>query len=413
VFKDFASKNAVSTADWDKAITAAYALFTAQTNSSKGMARSWSNASGGPSGCGNCQSSPNIDYMGFDAIRVPWRIGLDAIWYKRPAALSWIKSTWSAGVVSPVKPGMYDPSGPTLVDWCDGSAGCTNKYERVLTRSMWGANAVAGQDSFTVAMSAANQIMADIPTIYGYIGDYDVKAATGTNLVDKNYYTQSLGIFGMMAMTGNAPNIWDDLNYPWVAPDTLTHVTVALKASPDSLRLTVGTDTGKVRLTATLNKNALWRIYAKGRVSGSAAVKQVNATAASKTVDGILWSKSFTLGETVDVKLYWPNCSPTDTGRITVRVVAGGNTGVISRPVYQIPGIQRLDGSILRMSASLPEEEIQMVRFLDAKGSVIATTHATRAEGGLRLDQVPALRGITFFDVVMRSARHQGRLFGL
>lgn len=411
VFKQFADSNKISTADWNKAYTAAYSLFKAQTNSSKGMARSWSNSSGGASGCGSCQSSPNIDAMGFDGIRVPWRIGLDAIWHRSPDAMKWLKSTWDNAVagtgINITKPGMYNVDGPTLRGWCGtDETNCKSEYERTLSRAMWGAAAVAARDTFTSARVAGEEIYGNfsVNNTYDHIGDYP--GGVNASDIDKNYYTQSLALFGVLAMTGNAPNIWGDIKYKWVPNDTSTKVTVDLKATPDSIAAG-----GSTRLTATASKAVKWRIKYKAQSTGAAGAWTLMVGAATKAaMDTTFTFKNATLaGQVYDVKAYWDG--GLDTARTTIRVT--GSSSIRERPVFTLAKVSRLEGSLLRLDANLGHDAIESVRFLDAKGAVIAATSAVKSADGLLLGQAPAIRGLGFFEILTKTEKFQGRVFKL
>ncbi len=353
--------------------------------------------------------------MGFDGIRVPWRVGLDAIWHRSPDAMKWLKSTWDNAVagtgINITKPGMYNVDGPTLRGWCEGNTdpNCKTEYERSLSRAMWGAAAVAAQDTFTSAKTAANEIVpyftagSAIPGGYTAIGDYPTAKSTD---VGYNYYTQSLGLMGVLAMSGNAPNIWGDLKYKWVPNDTSTKVTVDLKATPDSI-----VSGGSTRLTATASKAVKWRIKYKAQSTGAAGTWTLMVGAATKAaMDTTFTFKNATLtGQVYDVKAYWDG--GLDTARTTIRVT--GPSSIRERPVFKLAKTSRLEGSLLRLDANLGDDAIESVRFLDAKGAVIATTSAIKSADGLLLGQVPTIRGLGFFEILTATEKFQGRVFKL
>jgi len=228
VFKEFAAKNSLTGMDWDKVKTAAFGLINAQPSSSKGMARNFSNSSGGSPGGGT--SSPNNYDMGFDAIRVPYRMGMSAMWYKDPSAVTWCKNVWNAGFVSAAKPGMYSVGGPSLWGWGTASDGSDSKYEKPMTTTMWAVSALGVADSLPVAAEAFSTMASYMGGTAGlnsrnYFGEYvvtdsTVNASAGVYPPNKNYFAQTLGMLGAVAMAGRAPNVWDDMKNGWVVPDT-------------------------------------------------------------------------------------------------------------------------------------------------------------------------------------------------
>jgi len=228
VFKEFATKNSLTGMSWDAVKTGAFSLINAQPNASKGMARNFSSSSGGSPGGGT--SSPNNYDMGFDAIRVPYRMGMSAMWYKDPTAMTWCKNVWNAGFVDPAKPGMYTVGTPVLWGWGTASNGSDSKYEKPMTTTMWAVSALGVSDSLTAAAEAFSTMASYMNGTAGlnsrnYFGEYvvtdsTVNASQGIYPPNKNYYAQTLGLIGAVAMGGRAPNVWDDLMNKWTVPDT-------------------------------------------------------------------------------------------------------------------------------------------------------------------------------------------------
>lgn len=271
---------------------------------------------------------------------------------------------------------------------------------------MWGAAAVAARDTFTSARVAGEEIYGNfsVNNTYDHIGDYP--GGVNASDIDKNYYTQSLALFGVLAMTGNAPNIWGDIKYKWVPNDTSTKVTVDLKANPDSI--VAG---GSTRLTATASKAVKWRIKYKAQSTGASGTWTLMVGAATKAaMDTTFTFKNATLaGQVYDVKAYWDG--GLDTARTTIRVT--GSSSIRERPVFTLAKVSRLEGSLLRLDANLGHDAIESVRFLDAKGAVIAATSAVKSADGLLLGQAPAIRGLGFFEILTKTEKFQGRVFKL
>jgi endo-1,4-beta-D-glucanase Y len=319
IFKEFGAANSVSGMDWDKAANGAFDLLEAQPNSSKGMARNFSNGSGG-SPSGNPTSTPNNYDMGFDAIRVPYRIGLAGIWYpsKFPRAISYAKKVWANGAVDPDQPGMYQVANATLWGWTE------HEYEEFMTRAMWGTLAASVQDS-------SDEGAAAFSTIKTYMSGNHVKPGLGylsgantdstcESCPARNYFAQSLGLLGALAIAGRAWNIWDDLKNPWTPPDTTPKITTALTATPASIEQTAsGTTAGTANttlITATWNRSVSWKVRFVGRTSGGTYEKTGTSSSVSfswySTLKAVL-GKAFTT-EVVDVHM---SASGFDSTKVT------------------------------------------------------------------------------------------------
>lgn len=222
VFREFAIVNGVIGQDWDRVQAAACQLMNAQPNSKYGMARNFSNGSGGSpgegtsSGPGNPSDFTSGATMGFDAIRVPYRMGMDAMWYpNHTQAVRWCKSVWDNAAstetetgVYPEMPGMYFVESAKLWGYGTYPTYDDSKYEKALTGAMWGTAAIAVRDSSAKSAYAASTLKSFISTrlkAYPYFSTY------ASEDVANNYYAQTLALMGALAMAGRAPNVWTDL----------------------------------------------------------------------------------------------------------------------------------------------------------------------------------------------------------
>lgn len=338
IFRQFDSVYSLtgSLSMWDNVATGAYDLINAQPNSNKGMARNFSTGTGGYPSSG--VSSPNNHDMGFDAIRVPYRMGMAAMWNHDSRAVKWCKSVWSTGFVRPDSAGMYSIDGPSLYGW--GTAGNNyqdSKYEVPMTDAMWAVSALGVADSDAVS-AAAFLRMAQKLQGYGlstldYFSTYTVSDSTvntSQNIYppNKNYFAQSLGLLGAIAMAGRAPNVWGDLKYTWTVPDTAAHLTTALAAS--KLKPVYLTDT--VTFTAAFTKAVTCTLWITGKTSGAIQryiISPATAKVSQKWFAGVRIKGNFSeTGEDVSVVLKWPGMSASTTGNtLTLGMVSQG-TGI-------------------------------------------------------------------------------------
>lgn len=402
IFKEFAAANGMSTYDWDAATKGAYDFLEAQPNAQFGVARNFSSNTGGSPNGGT--SSPNNYDMGFDAIRVPYRIGMAAMWYNQARAITYAGNVWKNATptkgVSAKAPGMYRASDATLWGWTDGG------YEKFLSRSMWGTLAQGSRHSSALAAAKADSIVGQITislTGQNFIAgeDSDTTQASSAN---KNYYAQSLGLLGVLAMSGRAWNVWDDLKHKWTVPDTAAQVVGALAASPASMEVTpVGGTAVRTKITATLSKPVRWTLRLTGRTSGA----RYDSTATSSTILSNWASTMRVLGttarftnEVVDVRLVYPGG---DTTRASQRatITLTPSTGVKTRAV-------RGDGTVRHIGAGWLVQDIALAQGVWTKATIrnlqgrvlrsVSLGDAAGSEAGLLVpspaDAVPTLMEI-------------------
>lgn len=392
VFKEFANANNVTGQDWDKVRAAAYALMNAQPNSKYGMARNFSNGSGGTAGGGTSSGPGNPDNntsrsnMGFDAIRVPYRMGQDAMWYpKHTEAVKWCKSVWdnspsseSGMGVFPEMPGMYYVDNAKLWGYGTYPAYTDSEYEKALSGAMWGAAAVAVRDSSAKSASAAATLKTFMGTrlkVYDYFSTYK------SDDVANNYYAQTLGLLGALQMAGRAPNVWDDLMNPWTPPEIpTTKFTAPLTASPSTIALVAAggtpTDANKSRITVTLSRSETWALKIKSRTSNAV----FDTTGTGTTVD-FYWSSNkkalfpldkFT-AETVDLVFSFPEMDASlAASKATITLTPASSVLDRTRPATWSIGGLRIE------QASWSAGDVVVAKVIDLSGRTLVSSPATK-----------------------------------
>lgn len=332
IFKEFGAANGISGMDWDKAATGAFDLIDAQPNSSKGMARNFSNGSGGSPTGGT--STPNNYDMGYDAIRVPYRMAIAATWYPNqlPRAVKWAKNVWASGAVESNQPGMYNASNATLWGWDE------NEYEKFLPRAMWGSLATSVKDSSAEAAAAFVKIFQDMSTSVKADLDYLDGAEHDQTLPtapSKNYYGQSLGLMGALVMAGRAWNIWDDLKHTWTPPDTTPKLTTPLTAAPATVQLTPGATaepSNTSTITAKFNRSVAWKVRYKGRTSGANFEESGTSNSVSLSWTSLKKTRVSPayVSETVDVRVVAPGLD-TNAASAKATITVTPSTSVLPR----------------------------------------------------------------------------------
>jgi endo-1,4-beta-D-glucanase Y len=395
VFTEFAKANGLTGMDWDKVRAASYALMKAQPNSSKGMARNFSTATGGsPSGGTSALVGSNNRDMGFDAIRVPYRMGMDAMWTRNPEAVKWCKSVWTAGAVDPAMPGMYGVDAANLLGWGTAPKFTDAAYEKPMTNTMWGTSAVAVADSSTAAADAFQTMAVYVQNNGGlnsrnYFGNYDVSdSSEAVNPPNKNYYAQTLGLLGAVAMAGRAPNVWDDLKNIWVVPDTSAKLT---SFTASKMSGTYGADsitfTFKFSKAATCTLNIVGdkskaRNYTILKGSTGSTVKWKMGVATGVAATKFLGET----GETVTATMKWAGMPATTSNNVIANIQMVGTVGIRDQAGSKATLQRQADGSMLVRQPWFSEASPVRLRLRNAAGLVLRTSESMpEANGSVRL----------------------------
>jgi len=398
IFAEFAALNGVTGMDWDAAANGAFDLIEAQPNSKRGMARNYSNGMGGlPSGG---SSWPNSDDMGLDAIRVPYHMGMAAIWHKSklPRAANWCKNVWANGSVYPLKPGLYTVAAPSLWGWNDGVV--PGKYEECLSRAMWATAAVAVSGDDASSANALSTLGGDFFSRH-LAGGMDYLEGAGTDSLSrdftaKNYLAQAYGLLGALALYGRAWNVWADLKHVWVVPDTAASFTAPLTATPTTIQQTPSGSTPAgaqiSTLTATLSKSVPWTLRVKGRTTGAV----YTATGTGTQVGIEFHSLRRALGttstfgvETADIRLLFNGLDTITNSSCKAAIVITGNpTAVAPRAVRGDGSVRWVAGGFELHDPAWRSGDRVQVRILDLGGRVMQSSDAVlaSAEAGVRIN---------------------------
>lgn len=181
------------TTRWQPVITYGYRSLYLTEGAKLGLAPDWSTSEGEPAFeyC-DAQSRPRdgCKYeMTYDAIRVPWRIGLDCLWFNEFRACDW--SRRSAEFLNSLPPEsfarMYDMTGAPVVD-----------YQNELMVAMWLVAAHAAQDT-----ALANRLGEQL---YGYAGS--VMESGYWSGTSQFYFGQSLAWIGAAVISEDFRNLY-------------------------------------------------------------------------------------------------------------------------------------------------------------------------------------------------------------
>jgi endo-1,4-beta-D-glucanase Y len=177
---------------WTAVIDQGYESLLSTAGSERGLAPDWSTADGEPAydfcdAVGRSRDSCSFDLY-YDAIRVPWRIGLDCLWFNESRACDWTQRSvrFLRSQPDSTFARMYDMQGSPIVD-----------YQDVAMVGMWLSAACAASDQEMIAR-LQNRMLELSPNVetQGYWG-YDPNA----------YYNNSLAWFGAALVSGTFRNL--------------------------------------------------------------------------------------------------------------------------------------------------------------------------------------------------------------
>lgn len=178
---------------WQPVITYGYRSLYVTEGADKGLAPDWSTSAGGPAFEWCEQNGRPLDAckyeMTYDAIRVPWRIALDCLWFDDFRACEWSRTSMDFMREQPEASfaRMYDMAGEPVVS-----------YQNELMVGMWLTAAIAAEDT------EMQRRLAD--SLYGYSGNALGDGHWGGSA--QYYFNQSLAWFGASLLSGDFRNIY-------------------------------------------------------------------------------------------------------------------------------------------------------------------------------------------------------------
>jgi endo-1,4-beta-D-glucanase Y len=188
IFDDFQG-----TDRWQPVITYGYRSLFTTDGAPLGLAPDWSTSDGGPAydycDAHGRERSACLYEMTFDAIRVPWRIGLDCLWFDEARACQWSGRT--AEFLKALPPDqfgrLYDMDGVPVVS-----------YQNEMMDGMWLVASLASGDE-ELQQQLAQQL-------YTVTGNALTEGYWGGSA--QYYFNQSLAWFGASLLSGDFQNLY-------------------------------------------------------------------------------------------------------------------------------------------------------------------------------------------------------------
>ena len=238
--------------DFTAVINKCYQVLELMPHYNKGQAADWITTNGG-------RGSRGDRGMGNDAIRTPFRIAMDALWFNEPRAIKYLKNTkltlsnYNTSVINLLgQMGLYTEQG-TLI-------GATKAQFHIV--AMWASGILGSKDKTYTQPSFQGRLIAQITgTSRDYFGDQALHD-------HQFYYNQSLAMFGFAAITGQFPNILADMQGPVETGIPLL--------TPLASNVNTAFFPQNITFTATIEKAAAWTLTLTGQSSG--ITKEYNGT---------------------------------------------------------------------------------------------------------------------------------------
>lgn len=211
------------THDWNSVITTSYRILMNSPGAPFGMVMDWMTPTGGP------VSTSNLGYNAYgggtyffkDAIRILWRVAMDAIWFNDEIAkmfltnaMNFINAAGGAAASNFYKmDGQLVPEEDVWLDMAAGTIPRTRREHSHLTIGMWATAAAAvGTDEDKLAFS---QELAKFYEDGNYFGNaIDPLGGIEDTLHNEMYFDQFLAWFGAATLSGSFTNVISAIDAP-------------------------------------------------------------------------------------------------------------------------------------------------------------------------------------------------------
>jgi len=232
---------------WNKVVDKSYEIISKSPGYSMGMVPDWMTPNGGWVGSAGLGYNAYFESKGFykDAIRILWRVAIDAIWFDEQRAKSFLKNALTfinskgganaANFYQIENAGELLPADDKWYDFNNSKDTTTWRYRREhshLTIGMWATAAMAvGEKADRIAFS---EEMGKFYEGRDYFGKAkDESGALEDTLHNEMYFDQFLAWFGTSMMSGAFVNVIDAIDNPKAA-------TVGDSSSLTPSRISVG-----------------------------------------------------------------------------------------------------------------------------------------------------------------------------
>ncbi|MBW8890419.1 MAG: hypothetical protein JF616_21925 [Fibrobacteres bacterium] len=193
------------TIDFTAVIDNCYAVLAKVPRYSFGQAPDWCTSSGGQASQAGSKAEQGLGMLS-DGIRTPYRIGMDAIWFKDARAIAYCKNTQKT--ITDFANTNANLAAAEMAQYSKTGVATTESKGSFDNMAMW-MTAILGSGDVTYTQGGTrSELFSRI------IGTLDTYLGTNELRDDVFYYKQSIGILGFAALGGQFPNIQADVKTP-------------------------------------------------------------------------------------------------------------------------------------------------------------------------------------------------------
>ena len=274
IFENFDSNGS----RWKGVVDKSYDIISKSPGYSMGMVPDWMTPSGGWVGSAGLGYNAYFESRAFfkDAIRILWRVAIDAIWFDEERAKTFLKNalTFINSKGGPEASNFYQiekagellPASDKWYDFNDSDNSSTWRYRREhshLTIGMWATAAMAvGEKADRIAFS---EEMAKFYEGRDYFGlATDTSGALEDTLHNEMYFDQFLAWFGTSMMSGAFVNVIDAIDNPKKAtPGDSSSLTKPVQGLVERRFASAGMNVNLLNgvVTMSVPENANWTIF--------------------------------------------------------------------------------------------------------------------------------------------------------
>jgi hypothetical protein len=202
--------------NWTPVIDKCYQVLAKVPRYSVGQAPDWCNTSGGQASQGGSKPEQGLGMLS-DGIRVPYRIGMDAIWFKEPRAIAYCKNT--KGTLTEYNNANVKLFAAQMAEYTKSGTSTTESRGSFDNVAMWMTAVLGSGDATFTQKGTDSQLFSQI------VGTGSTYFGTNELQDDKFYYKQSIAMLGFAALGGQFPNVQAD-------PKTAVSIQPLTKAEP-------------------------------------------------------------------------------------------------------------------------------------------------------------------------------------
>jgi len=187
--------------DFTAVIDNCYAVLAKMPRYSFGQAPDWCTSSGGQASQAGSKPEQGLGMLS-DGIRTPYRIGMDAIWFKDARAIAYCKNTQKT--VTDYANANANLAAAEMAQYSKSGVATTESKGSFDNMAMWMTAILgSGDPSYTQQGTRSELFQRIVGTLDTYLGTNELRD-------DVFYYKQSIAMLGLAALGGQFPNIQAD-----------------------------------------------------------------------------------------------------------------------------------------------------------------------------------------------------------